>query len=64
VSGRCFGTIAFKVLPVVAVSAVYDRLALGRSVVLFQHIADNLNNFVCANPDTPAKVLDGIILTS
>jgi hypothetical protein len=60
-SSRCFGPVALKILPRIAISAVYDGLALGGSVVLFQHVSDNLDDFMCANPDTPAKVLDGII---
>jgi hypothetical protein len=51
---RCLGTVALKVLPRIAVGAVHIGLALGRGIVLFQHIADDFDDLVRANTDTPA----------
>jgi hypothetical protein len=58
-----FGAITLKVLPGIAIGAIKIGLALGRRIVLLEHIADDFNDLVRANANAPAEVLDGVIYT-
>lgn len=60
-AGCRLGTVAFKVLPGIAISAVKVRLAPWRRIVLFNHIADDFDDFMGTDAYTPAKVLDSIV---
>lgn len=53
-----------EVFPVVAIYALRVLDTLWHLVVLFKHTVDDHKNPMVANSNTPAEVIDGVVLTN